>query len=133
MALRALVVVASLTDPGSVIRSSYISDLSSSFRNALENVTLAFVDATALLDQKTSFATEKLFDSENSDATTTLLRNVVKLVASLLVATLLPITGWVQALDNELEDYFIHTCLGHSSSLPKLGLFGGWGQRTFSG
>ncbi len=53
---------------------------------------LAFVDATALLDQKTSFATEKLFDSENSDATTTLLRNVVKLVASLLVATLLPIT-----------------------------------------
>ncbi len=28
MALRALVAVASLTDPGSVIRSSYISDLS---------------------------------------------------------------------------------------------------------
>ncbi len=50
MALRAL--VASLTDPGSVICSSYISDLSLSFRNALENVTLAFVDATALLDQK---------------------------------------------------------------------------------
>ncbi len=50
MALRAL--VASLTDPGSVIRSSYISDLSLSFRNALENVTSAFVDATALLGQK---------------------------------------------------------------------------------
>ncbi len=44
--------VASLTDPGSAIRSCYISDLSLSFRNALENVTLAFVDATALLDQK---------------------------------------------------------------------------------
>ncbi len=58
----------------------------------MDNVTLAFADATALLDQKTSFATEKLFDSECSDATTTLLRNVVKLVASLLVATLLPIT-----------------------------------------
>ncbi len=52
MALRALVSVASLTDPGSAIRSCYISDLSLSFRNALENVTLAFVDATALLDQK---------------------------------------------------------------------------------
>ncbi len=51
MALR-LVAVASLTDLGSVIRSCYISDLSLSFRNALENVTLAFVDATALLDQK---------------------------------------------------------------------------------
>ncbi len=52
--------VASLTDPGSVIRSSYISDLSSSFRMlSLENVTLAFVDAT-----------------------TTLLRNVVKLVTT---------------------------------------------------
>ncbi len=49
MALRGLVVVASLTDPGSAIRSSYISDLSLSFRNALENVKLAFVDATALL------------------------------------------------------------------------------------
>ncbi len=58
IAVRALVSVASLTDPGSVIRSSYISDLSSSFRMlSLENVTLAFVDAT-----------------------TTLLRNVVKLV-----------------------------------------------------
>ncbi len=32
MALQALVAVASLTDPGSVIRSSYISDLSLSFR-----------------------------------------------------------------------------------------------------
>ncbi len=52
MALRALVAVASLTDPGSVIHSYYISDLSLTFRNALENVTLAFVDATALLDQK---------------------------------------------------------------------------------
>ncbi len=55
MALRGLVAVTSLfTDPGSVIRfrSSYISDLSLSFRNALENVTLAFVDATALLDKK---------------------------------------------------------------------------------
>ncbi len=30
---------------------------------------------------------EKLFDSESSDANTTLLGNVVKLVASLLVAT----------------------------------------------
>jgi hypothetical protein len=39
----------------------------------------------------------------------------------------------VQALDNEFEDYFIHTCLGHSSSLPQLGLFGGWCQRIFSG
>ncbi len=73
MALRALVAVASLTDPGSVILSCYISDLNLTFRNALDNVTLAFVDATALLDQKKSFATEKLFDSESSDATTTLL------------------------------------------------------------
>ncbi len=52
MALRALVAVASLTDPGSVILSCYFSDLSLNFRNALGNVTLAFVDATALLDQK---------------------------------------------------------------------------------
>ncbi len=44
MALRALVVVASLTDPGSVILSCYISDLSLTFRNAVENVMLAFVD-----------------------------------------------------------------------------------------
>lgn len=35
---------------------------------------------------------------------------------------------WVQALDDELEDYFIHTCLGHSSSLPQLGFFGGWAK-----
>ncbi len=48
MALRGLVVVASLL----LILSSYISDLSLSFRNASENVTLAFVDATVLLDQK---------------------------------------------------------------------------------
>ncbi len=41
----------------------------------LDNVTLAFVDATALLDQKKSLATEKLFDSESSDATTTLMRS----------------------------------------------------------
>ncbi len=34
---------------------------------SLENVTLAFVGATALL--KKSLATEKLFDSESSDAT----------------------------------------------------------------
>ncbi len=60
---------------------------------SLDNVTLDFVDATALLDQKKSLATEKLFDSESSDATTTLLRSVVKLVASLLVAKLLPITA----------------------------------------
>ncbi len=52
MALRALVTVASLTDPGSAIRSCYVSDLCLSFRNALENVTLAFVDATTLLDHK---------------------------------------------------------------------------------
>ncbi len=78
MALQALVSVASLTDPGSVIRSSYISDLNLSFRMlSLDNVTLAFVDATVLLDQKKSLATEKLFDSESSDATTTLPRNVV--------------------------------------------------------
>ncbi len=95
MVLRGLVMVASLTDPGSAIRSCYSSDLSLSFRNALVNVMLAFVDATVLLDQKWSFATEKLFDSESSDATTTLLRNVVKLLASLLVATLLPITGYI--------------------------------------
>ncbi len=76
MALRGLVSVGSLTDPGSVIRSSYISDLSSSFRMlSLDNVTLAFVDATGLLDQKKSLATKKLFDSESSDATTTLLRS----------------------------------------------------------
>ncbi len=52
-----------------MIHSSVISDLSLSFRNALANVKLAFVDATALLDQKWSFATEKLFDSEKSYAT----------------------------------------------------------------
>ncbi len=53
MALRALVSVASLTDPGSVIRSSYISDLRSSFKMlSLDNITLAFFDATVLLDQK---------------------------------------------------------------------------------
>ncbi len=52
MALRALVTVESLTDPGSAIRSCYVSDLCLSFRNALENVTLAFVDATTLLDHK---------------------------------------------------------------------------------
>ncbi len=52
MALRALVYVVLLTYPGSVILSCCISDSSSSFRNALDNVMLAFVDATALLDQK---------------------------------------------------------------------------------
>ncbi len=52
MALRSLVAVASLTDPGSAILSCNISDLNLTFRNALDNVTLAFVDATALLDQK---------------------------------------------------------------------------------
>ncbi len=52
MALQALVMMASLTDPGSAIRSGYISDLCLSFRNALENITLAFVDATALPDHK---------------------------------------------------------------------------------
>ncbi len=41
----------------------------------LDNVTLAFVDATALLDKKKSLATEKLFDSESSDATTMLMRS----------------------------------------------------------
>lgn len=57
-------------------------DLSLGFRDAWENV--ACVDPTALLDQKKSFATEKQFNSENSDAITTLLRNVDKLVVSLL-------------------------------------------------
>ncbi len=75
-----------------MILSCNISDLSLSFRKALENETLAYVDVTASLDLKKSFATEKLFDSESSDAITTLLRNVVKLVASPLVATLLPNT-----------------------------------------
>ncbi len=35
MALRGLVAVVLLTDPGSVIRSCYISDLSLTFRNDL--------------------------------------------------------------------------------------------------
>lgn len=39
--------------------------------DALDNVTLAFVDAAALLDLKKGLATEKLFDLENSYATTT--------------------------------------------------------------
>ncbi len=49
MALQALVSVASLTYPGSVtvIRTSYITDLSLTFRMLfLDNVMLAFVDAT---------------------------------------------------------------------------------------
>ena len=79
------------TDPGSAILAVVFPDLSLSFRNACENV--ACVEATALLG-KSSFATEKLFDSESSEATTKLLRNVVKLVASLLVATLLPNTDY---------------------------------------
>lgn len=54
------------------------------FRNAQEKV--ACVYATTLRDQK-RLATEKLFDSENSDATPTVLRNVVKLLPSLLPNT----------------------------------------------
>ncbi len=77
----------------------------------LDNITLAFVDATALLDQKKSLATEKLFDSESSDATTTLLRNVVKLVVSLLVATLLPNTVYICILKKKL--YIFYTTLSH--------------------
>lgn len=69
------------TDPGSAILAVVFPDLSLSFRNACENV--ACVEATALLGKKKSFATDKLFDSESSKATTKLLRNVVKLVASL--------------------------------------------------
>ncbi len=70
MALRGLVSVGSLTDPGSVTCRSNISDLSSSFRMlSLDNVMLDFVDATALHDKKKSLTTEKLFDSESSDAT----------------------------------------------------------------
>ncbi len=42
MALRALVSVASLTDPGSVIRSCYISDLSSSFRMLFGKCNVSF-------------------------------------------------------------------------------------------
>lgn len=41
---------------------------------------------------KKSFAT-KLFDSENSDSTTTLMRNVVKLVLPLFIAKVLPNTA----------------------------------------
>uniref|UniRef100_A0A673LIZ4 NTR domain-containing protein n=1 Tax=Sinocyclocheilus rhinocerous TaxID=307959 RepID=A0A673LIZ4_9TELE len=63
------------------------------------------VEKTTLLDQQMSFANEKLFDSENSDATTTLLRHVVKLVASLLVAMLLHNT------DNEVISFRMHQML----------------------
>lgn len=51
--------------------------------NAWENV--AFVDATLGLGHESSFTPEKLFYLENSDVTTTLPRNVVKLVKLLLV------------------------------------------------
>ncbi len=57
----------------------------------------------------------------------------LKMLHKINEALLLNNVWWVQALDNELKDYFIHTCLGHSSSLPQLGLFEGWGQRTFGG
>lgn len=50
-----------------------------------------------ILDQLKSEATDKPFDLEKSDATTTLLRNVVKLVTPLLVAPLPPNT----ALDHD--------------------------------
>lgn len=56
-----------------------------------ENV--ACVDATALRDQLKSWAAEKLLHSENSDATTAWLGNVVKLVAPLLVVPLLSNAG----------------------------------------
>ncbi len=54
-----------------------------SFRNAWENVACGSYRATRSIK-------ELWFDSENSDAATKLLRNVVKLVTVLLVATLLP-------------------------------------------
>uniref|UniRef100_A0A673LBZ2 NTR domain-containing protein n=1 Tax=Sinocyclocheilus rhinocerous TaxID=307959 RepID=A0A673LBZ2_9TELE len=99
---------------GSVGVSEFVSPragLFLSFRNAWAYV--ACVEKTTLLDQQMSFANEKLFDSENSDATTTLLRHVVKLVASLLVAMLLHNTGDLQVShkDNEVISFRMHQML----------------------
>jgi len=49
------------------------------------------MDATAVLDHQKSFATEKLFVSEKCNATTTLLRNVVKV----MLQQLLPKTEYI--------------------------------------
>lgn len=61
--------------------------------NDQRSVKVTCVDATVLFPKNLSFVTEKLFVLESSDATATLLKNVVKLIVPLLVATLQPNTA----------------------------------------